>query len=146
MKNHNCLPKVIGIEISRGCNRNCHYCPKSQLRDLQQLWRMPLEQFGHIIRNLAASGISKVDINLCRYGEPLMAHVRPFLAQYIAIAKNALPESAVWIYTSGDFLTPDLNKRLEKAGLAGLIVTDHGGLNLQWYQGRVWKSSDLSFK
>lgn len=139
------MPQVIGIEVSRGCNRNCSYCPKSKLPELMKPWRMPLWQFRHILHNLSDSGVQDADINLYRYSEPLMDHVRPFLPEYIALAKQTLPDCAIWVYTNGDYLTPEVKNSLDRAGIDGLVVTDHGGLNIPWYHGKIWKSRDLVF-
>jgi len=61
-----------------------------------------------------------VDYSL--YNEPLLDERLP---EFVKLTKEALPKSIVRIYTSGDYLVPELAQTLIDAGVSVFSVTQH---------------------
>jgi radical SAM protein with 4Fe4S-binding SPASM domain len=83
--------------------------------------KMKTSLFKKIIDELSDIGWQG-GISLDFYGEPLLDDRMTTLVEYI---RNKLNNTITQIYTNGDYLTLDLYKKLIKAGLKQLNITQH---------------------
>jgi radical SAM protein with 4Fe4S-binding SPASM domain len=112
----------IEIAISSFCNRKCTYCPNSLYDRHSKREYMADSLFDALLKQLSEINY-KGRIALHRYNEPLADP--DYALKRISQIKNALPNSQIWIYTNGDYLTPSLIEKLEKSGVHQLLVTSH---------------------
>ncbi len=114
----------INIETTTVCNKKCSYCPNSifdrGLLAYEKL--MDEELYKKIIDELAEINFDG-RISPESYGEPLMDKR---LVSLITYTRKKLPKARLEILTNGDLLTPDLYKRLIKAGVDRFYVSQHG--------------------
>lgn len=111
--------KVVHIETTNVCNRACPYCPQKTVERGNSF--MDTTLFKRIIdqlRELKFDG----QINLYRYGEPLLDKRLPYLISYV---RKALPSAYIEVETNGDFLTIDVYEKLIRSGVDLVAVSIH---------------------
>lgn len=112
---------VINIETSSYCNRNCGYCPVSDLATKTKEYICD-EHFLQILDdldNLKFSGI--ITLNL--FNEPLASS--DDLIKRLRSIKKVCPDSYIRINSNGDYLTKELLLKLKDAGISELLITLH---------------------
>lgn len=120
------------VEISSHCNRECQYCPVSQVDRLTVNHVLPQEQFDRILADLAAIGYSEsVCLNL--YNEPTSD--RPLLIARIKAIRAALPKARIYFSTNGDYLDREYFAEMVEAGLSELYITLHMPKGKPWHDG-----------
>lgn len=115
-------PEVFGcihIETHSLCNRKCRYCPVTYYP--REKLEMPQEVFYKIIDQLAERNYKKM-IGLYWYNEPMMDKRLP---EFIRYARNKCPESHIFFASNGDLLDMDIFKKLIKAGLSRIYITQY---------------------
>jgi hypothetical protein len=113
------LPKYVELETSRLCNRRCPWCPThlSHERRSQELldWALLASAVDSLARHDYRGWLA-----FHNYNEPL---ANPRIVDEIVYARGRLPRARLTIFTNGDYLTPELFKRLVDSGLTQLRVT-----------------------
>lgn len=113
---------VVEIETASACNRTCWYCPNSKHKRPSR-GRMPESLFRKILSDLAERSYAG-RLSFHFYNEPLLDKR---LCDFVALARQALPESYIKLFTNGDLLTPARFRQLVSAGMSRICITDHGG-------------------
>lgn len=110
------------VEISSYCNRQCAYCPVSNVDRVTERQVVPEAMWAKILDDLA--GVSYAE-SLCLnlYNEPMAD--RPLLLARIREARERLPGCRIYFSTNGDYLSRDYVKAMVEAGLSELYVTIH---------------------
>lgn len=114
--------QVIEIEINRGCNLSCSYCPNHLHTVTHQ--DMSDELFLTLLKQLQS-------INYCGeivfefFNEPLLS---PNLERFSRLTKEMLPLTYLYLYTNGTLLDYPAFSKLVEAGVDKFIVTKHEGL------------------
>lgn len=112
----------VVVEISSYCNRQCSYCPVSQVDRLSENRLLPEDVFDRLTSDLASIDYdSGVCLNL--YNEPTSD--RELLLNRITTLRTALPRARIYFSTNGDYLNRDYLKAMVDAGLSELYVTLH---------------------
>lgn len=112
--------RIICIEINTYCNRRCYYCPVSLENQVPDLY-MDEEIFKTIIARIKEIGFTG-SIMYHFYNEPLYDKR---IVDFVAHTQSQLPQCLSRIFTSGDYLTPELADQLFEAGVNDFVVTDH---------------------
>lgn len=113
------LPKYIEIETSRFCNRRCHWCPNSVLKDRTTQELMEWSAFQKVVHSLASRNYQGW-LAFHNYNEPL---ANPRLIEELRFARRNLAGARLTVYTNGDFLTDVLFTLLKSAGLSQMRIT-----------------------
>ncbi len=110
------------VEISSYCNRQCSYCPVSNVDRVSGRETFPAENYSRILSDLERISYAQgLCLNL--YNEPMAD--RPLLIARIREARTRLPGCRIYFSTNGDFLSLDYVKEMVEAGLSELWVTIH---------------------
>jgi radical SAM protein with 4Fe4S-binding SPASM domain len=110
------------VEISRYCNRQCAYCPVSNVDRVTERDILSASIYSKILNDLAGiSYTGSLCLNL--YNEPMAD--RPLLLARIREARKTLPGCRIYFSTNGDFLSRDYVEAMVDAGLSELYVTIH---------------------
>ena len=107
----------LAIETTAYCNRHCPACPVSDAPRGKGVMDDVL--FSKLLTELAALRYSG-RISLHFFNEPLLD--KEIVTKVHRIAQ-AVPRASIEIFSNGDFLTPELAKRLFDAGLSFMLVT-----------------------
>jgi len=113
--------RVVAIEISSYCNRKCSYCPVSTETEKIPKMFMEMDLFKKIIKQLQDINFSG-SIMYHFFNEPLLDDRLP---EFISYVDANLPKCNSRVFTSGDFLTPQLADSLFDSGLHDMVITDH---------------------
>lgn len=98
MLNH----RIVEIEPTTNCTRNCTFCRPSLLKeDRERPPYLSLENHSSFIRQLREHKYAEWVV-YCGHGEPLM---HPAIESFIAEAKEQLPQAKVALATNGDLIT-----------------------------------------
>lgn len=115
------MASLITVELNTTelCNRKCAFCPRVDPavypnRNLNMTAKTVIK----IGRELAEIGY-KGRVSFSGYGEPLL-HKQ--FEEFIQILKGLLPDNTIETNTNGDFLKPDMARRLFAAGLSCIYV------------------------
>ncbi len=111
---------AVDIEINRGCNRSCSYCPNS-LYGPRENEIMQETLYREILVQLKSVNF-KGRLAFHFYNEPLLC---PNLEEFIILTKIILPECRVTICTNGTLLTKDKILKLLELGINGFFITKH---------------------
>lgn|GEM_PF-687983 len=98
----------IEIETINRCNNDCSFCPVNRDRDPRPYHIMDKELFLSIIYQLKEMEYSGA-ICLFSNNEPLLDQR---IIELHRIAKNALPEAYLYLYTNGKLLTVEIFRQL----------------------------------
>lgn len=112
-------PTSVSVELSRECNRRCHYCPVSRHPSAQRVIYPGTLRL--VLGRLAEFGW-RGRVGVTRYAEPLLVGN---LEDLVADVKAALPGSYVFVTTNGDFLDRARHDSLVGAGVDLFDVTQH---------------------
>jgi radical SAM protein with 4Fe4S-binding SPASM domain len=110
----------VEIETINRCNNNCSFCPINRNEDTRHFTLMSKDLFQSIIgqlRELQYSG------SLCLFSnnEPLLDRR---IIEFHEIARNALPQSHIYLYTNGTLLTIEKFQKLMKY-LDNIIIDNY---------------------
>jgi radical SAM protein with 4Fe4S-binding SPASM domain len=112
---HSPLEKLV-IEPTNFCNRACFFCGAAQ--SIAKIRRGFMEWDLFIQLAEEAEKIRPVSVSLHAHGEPLL---HPHIAEMVEeLSKRDLVTEIV---TNGDFLTPELSRKLLDAGLHRLVIS-----------------------
>ena len=112
---HSPLEKLV-IEPTNFCNRACFFCGAAQ--SITKMHRGYMEWDLFIQLADEAEKIRPSSVSLHAHGEPLL---HPRIAEMVKeLTKRGLVTEIV---TNGDFLTPDLSRKLLNAGLNRLVIS-----------------------
>jgi len=120
------LFRNVAIEISTTCNRKCIYCPNSKYNLPPK--KMPIKLYHLIINQLKVIKFSG-SLYFHFYNEPLLDSR---LASLVKIAKKALPNCFIRIFTNGDFLNQTNISKLIHSGVFEFVVTQHQPSSTEW--------------
>ena len=113
--------RAVAIEVSSYCNRACSYCPVSKEEEKIPKMFMEMDLFKKIVKQLQDMNF-KGSIMYHFYNEPLLDERLP---EFISYVSENLPQCMSRVFSSGDFLTPQLADSLFDAGLFDMVITDH---------------------
>jgi len=114
-------PPSLNIENSTICNRKCSYCPQS-FDPLPERY-MSLDMLDTVIWRLNQAKYLGM-LHWGWMGEPLMDVRLPFMVKHVKDGCTWLMRQ--YIYTNGDFLTPELAARLMLQGIDRFFISTHG--------------------
>lgn len=110
------IPEIVKLEVTNRCNARCVFCSHRQL-DPETLGDMPFQMVKRLVYE--ASGWNpRPKIQFSGFGEPTLY---PYLVQAVRYARAK--GLRCYIYTNGQLMTPDLTRRLVKAGLTWFLIT-----------------------
>lgn len=112
------LFKHINIQTNNRCTRRCHYCYYGIVPTAPPLKLMSRDLFEKIINDLVDIGF-KGRISFFEINEPLTDQ-RIF--DFLAFAKNKLPDAFYFLITNSDLLTKENGKKLFESGLDELWI------------------------
>jgi radical SAM protein with 4Fe4S-binding SPASM domain len=115
---------AVEIEINHGCNMACSYCPNS-VDDRIEKGQMPAVVYSKIISELKSINYSG-RISYSFYNEPMLSAQ---LEEYVALARQELPDVSIEIYSNGTLLTSERFRKLIKCGVTKFIITKHEDVN-----------------
>jgi MoaA/NifB/PqqE/SkfB family radical SAM enzyme len=116
-------PLHLDIDPTNRCNLRCRMCPRTHYLETGQshwaplgLLDLDLELYARIITSSEGQGLKSVKLNFL--GEPLL---HPELPQMVAIAAQA----GLWVMinTNAVALTPELSRKLLRAGLSDIFFS-----------------------
>lgn len=116
------LFKIVEVEINRGCNLSCSYCPNSITPPLPST--MEDKVFFALIGQLEKISYTG-EIAFEFFNEPLLCDKLDF---FISYCKKKLPGCYLYLYTNGTLLSESLFRHLLSAGLDYFFVTKHEGV------------------
>ncbi len=130
---HDLRIKQLNIEIAGGCNYECVSCPQANKGREKEFRRiLPLPLIKKILLDASQYGVQSVSLH--GSGEPTL---HKGLVDAVALVHDqGFPPS---IFTNGDLLTPDLFRKLSKAGL-DLVTVSIIGYNNELY--KKWMGVD----
>ncbi len=113
------LPSMIMIENTNCCNSQCVMCPREKLTRKQGFMDFGLLE--KIIREVSAMKRKPI-VHLHGYGEPLLDELLP---ERIDLAKSCGIKQT-YIVTNASLLSPDMSRRIIKAGLDKMKISFYG--------------------
>jgi len=108
----------IVLELNSKCNRKCWFCTNAYVCDSEENIDMSEEVFSWVVDELAEVNY-KQTISLCFFNEPLLSAQ---LEERIRTLKTKLPESFIYLFTNGGYLTKERLSALVEAGLDKLYI------------------------
>lgn len=120
--------RVVNLGTSSYCNRKCFYCPV-KLTDNDSNEHMADDVFNVILSDLKKINY-KYKINLNAYNEPL---ADDSIYEFIYRLKDVAPMSNIVCNSNGDYVTLDVLKKLQEAGLSALHITLHTPKDVELY-------------
>jgi len=114
-------PPTLLIENSTLCNRKCSYCP--QTHDPLPERYMSWEMLDLVIHRLNESGYIGM-LHWGWMGEPLMDARLPIMVKKVKDKTRFFNRQ--YLYTNGDFLTPEFAEFLMRQGINRFFISTHG--------------------
>lgn len=112
------------LSVCGVCNRFCEFCPRSDRKVYPgQNEYLTMDLYRKMISELARINYDGI-IAYSGFSEPLL---HKELNEFIAIARQACPQSRIEIYTNGDFLTEGNLKGFFIAGLTSMHISMYDG-------------------
>lgn len=111
------IERVI-LELNSKCNRKCWFCTNSLFCSDDKNVDMSDKVFEKVIEELEQINYSQ-EICLSFFNEPLISDK---LTERVSIIKNRLPNSFVYAFSNGDFLTREKLDVLADSGLDYLFI------------------------
>ena len=114
------FPIHIDIEATSMCNLKCIMCPRTDLVNAGEFWkiqRFDFDKYKAIIDEGVANGLCSIKYNYL--GEPTL---HPKIVEMVAYAKQAGVVD-VMFNTNATMLTPELSRKLIEAGLDKLFFS-----------------------
>jgi len=117
------FPLKIQIQTTTRCNAACVMCPYDGITSEAGFTHHQMDEalYLEILAQLRGRGVERLSLFLMN--EPLL-DVR--MVTWVALARQAMPEVTLGLFTNGSPLTPDLALDLATAGLDELCVSFHG--------------------
>ena len=116
------LPDNINIEVSKACNRRCHYCPQSVAPFKQEVIS---EHIWNLFKARLAEYGWRGAVVITKYSEvSLVTHSERYVSELAAIGCKPM------LFTNGD--RPDVLRRWIEAGAFRIIVTEHPPFKEGW--------------
>ncbi len=117
------FPLKVQIQTTTRCNGACRMCPyvETVRRDGFVHEEMPEELFRLVLHQLRGSGVRRLSLFLMN--EPLLDRRLP---SWLRLAREALPEVTLGLFSNGAKLSGPLARDLARAGLDELCVSVHG--------------------
>jgi hypothetical protein len=117
------FPLKVQIQTSTRCNAACAMCPYPAVTSEPGFdhAQMPEELYRAILAQLRGRGVERLSLFLMN--EPLLDKRMP---RWIALAREALPDATLNLFSNGSALTAKLARALAAAGLDELCVSVHG--------------------
>lgn len=108
----------IEIEVFSKCNRKCWFCPNHIIDRYTENHYMDGTLFKKILTELKDLNYHST-ISFSRYNEPLADEI---IYERIHQARQYCPKARLRFNTNGDYLTPEVLRRLERVGLNEIEV------------------------
>jgi hypothetical protein len=117
------FPLKIQIQTTTRCNAACVMCPYDGITSEPGFAHHQMEEalYREILAQLRGRHVERLSLFLMN--EPLL-DVR--MADWVALAREALPRVTLGLFTNGSPLTPALARSLAAAGLDELCISFHG--------------------
>lgn len=117
------FPLKVQIQSTTRCNAACVMCPYDGITSEPGFTHHLMEEtlYREILSQLRGRGVERVSLFLMN--EPLL-DVR--MVEWVSLARQALPEVTLGLFTNGSPLTPDLARDLATSGLDELCISFHG--------------------
>ncbi|HET8946029.1 MAG TPA: radical SAM/SPASM domain-containing protein [Candidatus Polarisedimenticolia bacterium] len=117
------FPLKIQIQSTTRCNAACVMCPYDGITSEPGFTHHLMDSalYGEILSQLRGRGVERLSLFLMN--EPLL-DVR--MVEWVSLARQALPDVTLGLFTNGSPLTPDLARDLATAGLDELCISFHG--------------------
>lgn len=112
--------KVVALETTTECTRNCAYCPPHHGLGIPAL-RMDWAVYRRVIDSLAGRRY-RGQVWYGLYGEPLLDDR---LEALLRCARGRLPSARLCVFSNGDRLTKGRFVGLRRAGLDALFLSQH---------------------
>lgn len=104
---------LIEIEVFSYCNRQCWFCPNSNIDRHSQNKYMDENLYMKIINELSEINYSGI-VSYSRYNEPFSDEI---ILTRLKYARKKLRYANLYTHTNGDYLTKELLKKLEQSGI-----------------------------
>lgn len=114
--------KLIEIETFSYCNRECWFCPNSEIDRRSHNTVLPEEVYLSILDQLAEIDYAG-EVTYSRYNEPLA--YKEIILKRIAQARERLPKAKLRTNTNGDYVTLEYIYQLRDAGLDELFIQQY---------------------
>jgi hypothetical protein len=123
---HACLPALplkVQIQTTTRCNAACEMCPYPLVTGEPGFEHATMDEarYLRILTQLAGGGVERLSLFLMN--EPLLDRR---LAAWIRLARAALPDTTLGLFSNGAALDVDRARALAGAGLDELCVSIHG--------------------
>lgn len=117
------FPLKIQIQTTTRCNAACVMCPYDGITSEPGFVHHQMDEglYREILAQLRGRNVERLSLFLMN--EPLL-DVR--MAEWVALAREALPRVTLGLFTNGSPLTPALARNLAAAGLDELCISFHG--------------------
>jgi hypothetical protein len=115
--------RLVEIETSSQCNRQCSYCPNSTFDRMSANQFLDMEVYEKVLSDLAEIHYDGL-LNLVGNNEFFM-HMENF--DYLRKAREKLPLAQLHLFSNGDYLTRDMLEQAERLGVTLMHVTFHPG-------------------
>ena len=114
--------KLIEIETFSYCNRECWFCPNSEIDRRSHNVVLPEDIYLNILDQLAEIDYAG-EVTYSRYNEPLA--YKEIILKRVAQAREKLPKAKLRTNTNGDYLNLEYIYQLRDAGLDELFVQQY---------------------
>jgi hypothetical protein len=117
------FPLKIQIQTTTRCNAACVMCPYDSVTSEPGFVHHQMDEalYLEILAQLRERDVERLSLFLMN--EPLL-DVR--MAEWVGLARQALPDVTLGLFTNGSPLTPSLARRLAASGLDELCISFHG--------------------
>lgn len=118
MKNEKYIrrPVTFKIEMTKGCNLKCKFCPVYAMPELQGKYEYMQPATAAVIMPLIAELNPEGRIELTRKGEPTL---NPYIANNVRLMRETMPKVQISLFTNGTMLfkKPEIIDELLDAGV-----------------------------
>ena len=114
--------KLIEIETFSYCNRECWFCPNSEIDRRSHNTVLPEDVYLSIIDQLAEIDYAG-EVTYSRYNEPLA--YKEIILKRVAQARERLPKAKLRTNTNGDYVNLEYIYELRDAGLDELFIQQY---------------------
>lgn len=114
------LPFHLSIDVSKGCNLSCIYCPEGQKLNEQPKRSMRIGNYKKLIGPLL-NNLKRIDF--INWSEPLL---NDDLFEIIRFSLSVNPDLIIWLATNGMLLSESISKLLAESGVCWVSVSISG--------------------
>ncbi len=117
------MPLKVQVQTTTRCNAACAMCPYPEITGEPGFAHnlMSQDRYGRLLEQLAGGAVERLSLFLMN--EPLLDKRLP---DWVALARRALPDTRLGLFSNGSALTPSKAVALAQAGLDELCVSVHG--------------------